>query len=361
MRKPGANEIQIIGLTPTADESSITVDGKGPATITDMMVELIPNPDSYQDLYPESDDEGEISDDQSESEPESDAIKVLAEKKKQNDDSIVEANEEKKAAASCLAILESYGRSVERNRPSDLKSCIKAYSEERKKAFEAHTWSEEKIKALEKERVRILKNQVKESKVAMAEKKKAAKEKSKRLEKKQKMRQEKLNARRRLKEERVQFWPRQVYRVILSLDTNLDMTPASSRRGSIDSFAKVSSGPRSSDSCYISLSLSYITHSAYWAPCYDLSLTTMTKTGLIIYRAEFCNTTSETWKDAQVILSTSQTAFQGLEEPIPTMLPWLVIFSDPLLPFPPCFRSSRPFRPPETCLMTLEPSLKEAY
>ena len=131
-----------------------------------------------------------------------------------------------------------------------------------------------------------------------------------------------------LKEERVQFWPRKVYRVKLSLDTNLDMTPASSRRGSIDSLAKATSESQSSDPCQISLSLSYITHSAYWAPRYDLSLTTTNSTtGLIVYRAEFCNTTSETWKDAQVILSTSQTAFQGLGEPLPLMLPWHIRLS----------------------------------
>lgn len=328
MPKPGANEIRIIGLTPTADESSIKVDGKGLATITDMMVELIPNPNNYEDVYPESDDEGEDSDDDySESEPDSDATKALAEKKKQNDDSTMEANEEKEAAASLLAMLESYGRSFENDRPGDLKDCMNSYREERKKAFEAHKESEDKIEALEKERVKILKQQAKESEILVKEKEKATKEKWRRLEKKQKLRQEKLAARSLLKDGRVQFWPRNVYRVVLSLDTNFDMTPTSSRRGSIDSLAKISSESQSSDPCQISLSLSYITHSAYWAPRYDLSLTTTTSTGLILYRAEFCNTTSETWKDAQVILSTSQTAFQGLGEPIPTMLPWHIRLS----------------------------------
>ena len=288
-----------------------------------MMVELVPNPDSYEDIYPESEDDAEESeDDQSESEPDSDAIKILTEAKKQNDDSIMDANEEKKAAASRLAMLESYGRSFEKDRPSVLKDCITAYREERKQAFEVHKESEDKIKALEKKQVKILKQLAKESKAVLKQKNKATKEKLKRFDKKQKLCQEKLTARRRLKEERVQFWPRRVYRVVLSLDTNYDMTPASSRRGSIDSLVKIPSESQQSDSCQISLSLSYITHSAYWAPRYDLSLTTTTGTGLILYRAEFCNTTSETWKDAQVILSTSQAAFQGLGEPIPTMLPW---------------------------------------
>ena len=71
----------------------------------------------------------------------------------------------------------------------------------------------------------------------------------------------------------------------------------------------------SPESFQISLSVSYITHSAYWFPRYGLSLNTITSSGLTIYHADYCNTTSEEWKDAQVILSTSQTAFQGPVEP----------------------------------------------
>lgn len=234
--KPGANEITILGFTPTADETSIKVDGKGSATITDTTVELIPNPDNYEDVYPESgDDAQESEDDQGESEPDSDAAKALAEQKKR---------------------------------------------------------------------------------------KKAAKEKSKKLGKKQKLLQEKLTAKRRLKEERAQFWPRKVYRVTLSIDTHSELTPASSRRGSINSLAK------SPDSCQISMSVSYITHSAYWSPRYDLSLNTITSSGLVVYSADYCNTTSEAWKDAQVILSTSQTAFKPIE-------PRNVLFGLEGLPFIP--------------------------
>ena len=318
----------ILGFTPTADENSIKVDGKGSATITDMMVELIPNPENFDDVYPESEDDAEESeDDQSESESELPATKALAEEKNRNDDSIMEANEEKKAAASRLAMLESYGRSFEKDRPSDLESCIVAYREERKKAFEVYKESEHRIKNLEKERANILKRQAKDTKANVKEKAKASKEKLKKLEKKQKSLREKLTAKRRLKEERAQFWPRKVYRVTLSLDTYSDLTPASSRRGSVNSLAKPTLEGSSSEACEISLSVSYITHSAYWSPTYDLSLDTVTNSGLIIYRAEYCNTTSESWKDAQVVLSTSQAAFQGLGEPIPTMLPWHIRLS----------------------------------
>ena len=293
-----------------------------------MMVELIPNPERFDDVYPESEDDADESeDDQSESEPELPATKALAEERSRNDDSIMEANEEKKAAASRLAMLESYGRSFENDRPSDLESCIVAYREERKKAFEVYKESEHRIKTLEKERVLILKRQAKNAKANVKEKAKASKEKSKQLEKKQKSLREKSTAKRRLKEERAQFWPRKVYRVTLSLETYSELTPASSRRGSVNSLAKPTLEESSSEACEVSLSVSYITNSAYWSPTYDLSLNTVTNSGLIIYRAEFCNTTSESWKDAQVVLSTSQAAFQGLGEPIPTMLPWHIRLS----------------------------------
>jgi hypothetical protein len=55
-----------------------------------------------------------------------------------------------------------------------------------------------------------------------------------------------------------------------------------------------------------------------------LSLNTTKGTGLLEYGAELRNTTSETWRDAKVILSTSQTNFSGLTETIPTLQPWHV-------------------------------------
>ena len=147
---------------------------------------------------------------------------------------------------------------------------------------------------------------------------------SKRKEQKQRQRikDEKKRAQRHLKDEREQFWPRKIYRVVVTLETHT-FTPASSRRGSIDTtVAKPSDEGSSSSACNIHLSISYITSAACWAPRYDLSLNTTNSTGLITYRAEFCNTTSETWSDTKVILSTSHTAFQGLGDTVPNIVPW---------------------------------------
>ena len=56
--QPGANEITIVGLTPTVDEHSIKVEGSGSyATITDISIVSLPNPDIFQDIYPDSDDD----------------------------------------------------------------------------------------------------------------------------------------------------------------------------------------------------------------------------------------------------------------------------------------------------------------
>lgn len=196
-----------------------------------MTVELIPNLDSYEEVYPESEDDAEESeDDQSESEPESDVTKALEQEKKRNDDSFLEANEEKTATASRLNMLESYARSFEKDRPSDLKNCISAYREERKKAFESYKETEDKIKILENERVKILKEQVKDSKVTKKEKEKASKEKVKKLEKKQKLLQEKSAAKCRLKEQRVQFWPRKVRTYPPFLVASLGHVPSLYRR-----------------------------------------------------------------------------------------------------------------------------------
>src|SRR4051794_37220045 len=55
--QPGLNQITVVGLTPTTDEHSIKVEGTGSAIITDITVELLPNRDIFEDIYPESDDD----------------------------------------------------------------------------------------------------------------------------------------------------------------------------------------------------------------------------------------------------------------------------------------------------------------
>lgn len=64
--KPGTNEVEIYGLAPTVDQHSIKVDGIGTASVTDMTVDLVPNRQSFAEVY-EDDLEIEMSDPEEES------------------------------------------------------------------------------------------------------------------------------------------------------------------------------------------------------------------------------------------------------------------------------------------------------
>ena len=180
--KPGTNEITIYGVTPTADESSIKVDGKGPATITDMMVELIPNKENYDDVYTsDSDDEddGDSINEQAESDTDSDIMKPFEGEVRKITDELKKVKEEKDSATSRLAMLEGYGRSLEKDRPNDLEACMRAYHKERQKIFENFSHSEAQFETLTSEYSQLLKKQAKAINAAAKEQGKARKEKAK--------------------------------------------------------------------------------------------------------------------------------------------------------------------------------------
>lgn len=328
------NEITIHGITPTTDESSIKVEGTGAATITDMTIDLVDNREQFGDVYPSDIEDGETSesDSSSESDDEPEAVKDLTSQIRKLELSMKDATEQRNSAQGRLDMLDNYARSLITSRPDDITACVDAYQTERFKAFQSHKEGEIKLKEHEQQ---INKLKVKKHKLVQKEKerkRKANQVRSKDNKKKEREKQQKMDEKKRLKQERTRFWPRKVYQVILCLDANLGITPASSRRGSIDSLAKTSRGSHhenqsktdtgSAESCTIDLSFSYITYSASWSPRYDLSVETSSKSGSITYRAEFRNETSETWRETKVILSKSQTSFQGLGEPIPHIQPW---------------------------------------
>ncbi|KAL8720133.1 MAG: hypothetical protein Q9225_002948 [Loekoesia sp. 1 TL-2023] len=332
--KPGPNEITIYGITPTADESSIKVEGTGAATITDMTIDLTDNREHYEDVYPSDSEDLETSDSDitSESDAEPQEVQGLTSQIEKLELSVKEATEERSSAQGRLNMLDNYARSLTTSRPDNIAVCVEAYQSERAKAFESHISGEARLKVHEQE---IKKIKSKKSKLLFRmnkEKRKVERDKYRDWEKRDRERQQKIDEKKRLKQERIKYWPKKVYKVVLRLDTNSGLTPASSRRGSIDSFQKTSLLPQSdaqskSDSkaaslCKIDLSFSYITSSASWSPRYNLALDTPSRSGSISYRAEFRNTTSETWREAKVVLSTSQTSFQGLGEPIPQIQPW---------------------------------------
>jgi len=330
--QPGANQIVIDGLTPLVDEHSIKVEGTGSATITDVTVDLLPNREVYEDVYP-SDSEDEDGSESEDSDAEVDEMKSINDRIKRLNVRLLDEQEKINNAANRLKICDNFGKSVEKERPApaDLDKLIEAYNTERKKIYRDHEVAtgavedlREDIRKTEKEKMKLAKALVKANEKAEKEK---AKEREKKLRKKAEIAKEK----KRVRAERESFWPKKVYCITINLEPS-SLTPGSSRRSSIDGdtvvnlattdFHEPSSTPLKSGE--ISLSLSYITHGASWSPRYDLSLNTVKCTGLLEYGAELKNTTSETWRDAKVILSTSQTTFSGLSETIPILLPWHV-------------------------------------
>ena len=291
-----------------------------------MLVDLVDNKARYEDVYPsESEDEEENSDelDPTHIEP-SEEVKNLKKEIEGINEALNQANGETASARGRLEILEGYGKSVEADRPKDLRYLLDQFQVERQRAYAELMAKEKAIRDLTEVINSLYKKQRRAVQKDDKARKKINKLREKELANKTRALEDKLKAKFQLKADRASFWAKKVYRVRISLDTNSDMTPASSRRQSLSIPSESTSVPAVSDACQISLSISYITESAYWAPRYDLSLSTPTRSGTITYRAEFSNTTSENWKDAKVILSTSQTAFQGLGEAIPTMQPWHV-------------------------------------
>lgn len=349
--KPGANKIVITGISPTVDENSIKVEGTGAATITEVSHDLLPNREIYEEVYPsddEDEDETSLSD---ESDEEIDEMKELNVKIKEAQNKLASHQESINSGTNRLQICDNFGQSVRDARPlpEDLKNLLGTYENERFQIFQEHQEHTNAIEDIQEDITKLEKQKTKLAKALVKANEKKEKEKVKleqqRLRKKAEIAKEKA----RIKAERESFWPKKVYNITISIELackyrvtvvtilranriTAALTPALSRRSSIDGDTIVNlattdfhkPGKEELKDDEISLSLSYITFSASWSPRYDLALNTVKSIGSLDYGAELRNTTSETWKDCKVILSTSQTSFSGLSETIPVLQPWHV-------------------------------------
>ncbi|EXF83892.1 hypothetical protein CFIO01_03915 [Colletotrichum fioriniae PJ7] len=340
--KPGANEITIFGLTPTIDESTIKVDGAGSAIITDIAIELVPNRESFQDVYPDSDDEVSDADvpheedeeegEESEEKEPSPLDKVRARIRQLRDEER-SAKEVVESAANRLKILDAHGASLESKEGINIADSIETYRTERERIFQDHvagvTRGQDNMKRLSialKQETRLVKRQKREAADATRAMKKARKERDRQAQKDARERAKLQKEKARVQAERERFWPKLCYSVRVSLEA-MAFTPSSSRRTSVSSDTAQTwpSAPEKTDEgkdIKCDLSLSYVTSSASWAPSYDLQLFTTNNTGILCYDARITNKTSETWSNCKVVLSTSQATFAGLENAIPTLKPW---------------------------------------
>ncbi|EFQ33913.1 hypothetical protein CGRA01v4_12393 [Colletotrichum graminicola] len=338
--KPGTNEVTIIGLTPTVDESTIKVDGTGSAVITDIAVDLLPNRDIFEDIYPDSDDdvpdaESEAEEESADGTSESPELGSLRSRIRQLRSEERSAKEVVDSAASRLKMLDAYGISLDRKESIDIAESIETYRAERERIFRDHMAgvargqaNTELLSASLKEESRLFKQQKKGAAEAAKERGKALKDKARRKHKNAKRREERQREKQRVRKERESFWPKLCYSVRVTLEAAV-LTPVSSRRTSISSDTVQASAATSGKETEVAdlkcdLTLSYVTSSASWTPSYDLQLFTTNNTGTLCYDARITNETSETWSNCKVVLSTSQAMFSGLENSIPTLKPWSI-------------------------------------
>ncbi|PGH12932.1 hypothetical protein AJ80_06537 [Polytolypa hystricis UAMH7299] len=332
--KPGPNEITIYGLDATVDLDSIRVAGLGSATITDIQTEIVSQKEEFSDVHPsEDDDEGDEVPDLDDSNDnhgvDRSALTKAEEVMKELEEKLFLTRKEEETATVSLDVLDGYGKSVVARTMdvSKVQDYLKLYAEERARLtaikYKASHAVSDLNTELDKER-----NKKKQLEVTFKRARDAA-TKPDRESRARKRRQRQLE---RLEKQRKQaelskFWPLRVGQVVLHLDGFTDTaaaSPQSSRRCSIVSSKKPErpdiANPQGSDG--VNLSLTYVTTAATWTPRYELSLKTPTSSGSIVYRAEYHNFSSETWRDAKVTLSTSQTSFSGLYEKIPELRPW---------------------------------------
>ncbi|CAK7210891.1 hypothetical protein SCUCBS95973_000943 [Sporothrix curviconia] len=363
--KPGINQITVVGLSPTVDENSIKVEGTGAAIISDIAVELLPNREIFQDIYPDTDEEDKSETDDDDNNNSDDAdddadketpeLKEVRRKIRALTDDMKRAREVVSSAESRLKILEAYGKMLDRKRGVDIDAGVEVYRTERAKVFADHMEGSvqtrelgDAMTELAKEEAKLVRQQVKVADKARRARERAREAKRKEKAKVQRRKNEARKEKLRVQRERELYWPRKCHTVRITLDATAAgggsvFTPSSSRRTSIASVTELAKpavaapdeqpAPGAADdgdakdaaplpTC--DLAISYVTSSAFWSPTYDLQLSTTTNTASLCFDAQLTNTTSEAWTGCKVVLSTSQTTFSGLNDTIPTLVPWRV-------------------------------------
>ncbi|KAI1332415.1 hypothetical protein F5Y16DRAFT_177472 [Xylariaceae sp. FL0255] len=327
--KNGTNQIAIIGLTPTLDEHSVKVEGTGSAVITDLTVELVPNREIFDEIYPDDSDDDKSDDlasdyDDDEEDPE---LKAVKDDIRQLTIEQEIAHEKRHSAESRLQILDAFGVSMATDREVDIDISvgIEAYRSEREKTFRDHLEGRSQEQEIATKLISLVKKQSRLKKQLAKASAKALAAKTKEKDKQRRKALEQKKEARRLRKERESFWPKKVYIVKVTLEVN-NFTPSTSRRSSIVSEISKPTvekeGQGTINAC--DLSLSYVTTYAFWSPAYDLALSTTNSSGVLCFDARLTNQTSETWDNCKIVLSTSQTETSSLGDSIPSLTPWRV-------------------------------------
>ncbi|PNY26800.1 Uncharacterized protein TCAP_03280 [Tolypocladium capitatum] len=336
--KPGTNEITIVGLSPTVDEDSVRVESSGSFMISDVAVESLPNRDVWEEVYPDDPDDESSDDDEGDHFRwrEGPELREARRRVAELGDELHLAMERVASAEGRLKIVNAYGQSLDRKGGRGFTAeSLELYRSERAKAFEdaeAGARQERDIAATldeHREQMYMLERlDRKAARKAERARQRARKPKDDELVLRARHRDERRKERMRIRKEREGFWPKHCYSVRVTVEVHAALTPVSSRRASVSTDVDVRADAvddgNASDAppAKCDLLLSYVTTSARWSPAYELKLSTTTAKGVLSFDAELHNTTSETWSNCKVSLSTSQAAFAGLDDAIPELTPW---------------------------------------
>lgn len=218
-------------------------------------------------------------------------------------------------AVRVLGLMDTYGNRMQpqHTESSKLKEFLEQYVERYATESERHRKAKAQVSKEEKEieslSVGILKVEL---------------QLQRRRDKSQREREQGKSQEMRKRQEQRRFWTHSVGQVVVHLDSQTSFTPGSSRRSSFSVVEQAADSPADSSEREVTLRLSYVVPGAKWFSRYEMSINTPSSTTQVTYGAEFQNRSSETWNDTKVTLSTSQTAFSGLHESIPSLQVWHV-------------------------------------
>ncbi|RAL04131.1 uncharacterized protein BO80DRAFT_422505 [Aspergillus ibericus CBS 121593] len=323
--QPGPNEITIHGLDRSVDIESIRIEGSGPATVTDIQTEFVKRRDALSDSDDDDDDDDDEFDDSPDEEEivVSHALQIAREKVAQAEEGYARAQCTQETAASVINFLDRQSTNLRvvwhTLDVNKLDEYLSRYESRRRDQACVHAQAGMDMKQAVEKGELWMKKCAKLEEKARKERDRKLKEVNKERQRKMREWREKKERRERERAEKRKFRTSTVGQVVVHLDGQDGVVPPASSRSSL------CEKPPITEDREVRLRLSYVVSGSSWSPRYDLNINTPSSSAKMVYRAQFHNVSSETWRDAKVTLSTSQALFSGLGERIPSLQAWNLI------------------------------------
>lgn len=308
------------------DPDSIRVDGSGPATITDLQTATVPRVEEFDDVHPPSSPRGtkrKLSDEPDSDPDDNAALRSVKDDLRAAESALTKARNDAAAAASELHFLNAYGNSLDPKEVgvSALTEFLDMYRRRREEGNEMHVRVSAEVSRREEEVQRLCRKMTGVERAAAREKEMKEQDRARDREKSAFELAQKEKGRKRERDEQYMFWTGYCGKLTVRLDGGSDsVTPASSRRGSLTVASTDAAAAAEATLC-----LSYVLPAASWTPRYDLAITTSPSVSTrLVYRAQFRNSSAETWRDVRAVFSSSQAQFSRLDERVPGLRPWRV-------------------------------------